>query len=106
MRPFSILTTAVALASMNDLAAAETHTVSDDLEDRSKLPDICYGVALSDASDFGPYQAGALIGLLEHQQVIEESYQVVTGVSLGALNAYILASHRADEKAKAVEKLR
>jgi len=29
-------------------------------------PDKCYGIALSDASDFGPYQAGALIGLLKH----------------------------------------
>lgn len=30
----------------------------------------------------------------------------MTGVSLGALNAYILASHKSDEKAKAVDKLR
>ena len=34
-----------------------------DTEDR---PEKCYGIALADSTDFGPYQAGALIGLLKH----------------------------------------
>jgi hypothetical protein len=46
-------------------------------------------MALADAVDMGPYQAGALIGLLKHQGKIGERYQVFTGVALGALNAYI-----------------
>ena len=37
----------------------------EDTDDPNR-PDKCYGIALSDASDFGPYQAGALIRLLEH----------------------------------------
>ena len=73
------------------LAIASAHDHGDvDLND---LPDQCYGIALSDASDFGPYQAGALIGLLKHQLVTKENYQVITGVALGAINAYILATH-------------
>ena len=38
----------------------------DKWEGNEPRPDKCYGIALSDASDFGPYQAGALIGLLKH----------------------------------------
>jgi hypothetical protein len=57
--------------------------------DPATRPKKCYGVALSDATDMGPYQAGALIGLLKHQAKIGEKYQVFTGVALGALNAYI-----------------
>ena len=37
-------------------------------------PKKCYGIALADATDFGPYQAGALIGLLTHQDKIGEKY--------------------------------
>jgi hypothetical protein len=33
--------------------------------DDGDMPDECYGLALSDSNDFGPYQAGALIGLLQ-----------------------------------------
>jgi hypothetical protein len=32
--------------------------------DPATRPKKCYGVALSDATDLGPYEAGALIGLL------------------------------------------
>ena len=74
-----------AICALTSLVSAESSTISDDLSSLEDRPDICYGIALSDASDFGPYQAGALIGLLEHQKIVQESYQVVTGVSLGAL---------------------
>ena len=37
----------------------------------------------------GPYQAGALVGLLKKG----EQYDIVTGVTMGAINAYILALH-------------
>ena len=43
----------------------------DELKDEKLDPEKklgkCYGIALADATDFGPYQAGALIGLLKHQ---------------------------------------
>lgn len=34
--------------------------------DPDTRPRKCYGIALADSTDFGPYQAGALIGLLKH----------------------------------------
>ena len=53
----------------------------------------CYGIALADAIDSGPYQAGALIGLLQSGQV----YDVITGVSMGAINTYIMALHEKND---------
>ena len=61
--------------------------------DPATRPPKCYGMALADAPDMGPYQAGALLGLLKHQAKIGEKYQVFTGVSIGALNAYIASMY-------------
>ena len=44
----------------------EALLVSASLASADDKEDICYGLSLSDASDIGPYQAGALIGLLKH----------------------------------------
>jgi uncharacterized membrane protein len=46
-------------------SAVHTDDVPEAL-DAATRPDKCYGIALADATDFGPYQAGALIGLLKH----------------------------------------
>lgn len=58
-------------------------------------PDKCYGLALSDAINLGPYQAGVMQGLIKELKLTGGSsgtmYEVVTGVSLGALNAHILS---------------
>jgi len=87
------LISVAAICSSSMVNAAESHH-----EERTEgSPDICYGLSLSDASDIGPYQAGALIGLLRHQQKTGEKYQIVTGVALGALNAYILATNKPDD---------
>ena len=64
-------------------------------------PPKCLGLALSDAMDIGPYQAGALIGLLKNGQ----EYEVITGVTMGALNAYILALHEKDEVNETIKEL-
>lgn len=37
----------------------------------------------------GPYQAGAVIGLLKNGH----KYDVITGVTFGAINGYIIALH-------------
>jgi len=91
-----------ALAAISNLpevvfAAHATQEDDDTWGEGEERPAQCHGIALSDASDFGPYQAGALIGLLNHQKLTGERYHVVTGVALGALNAYILATHKSDE---------
>ncbi len=51
--------------------------------------------------DIGPYQAGALIGLLRNGQ----KYEVITGVTHGAINGYILAMHTDDEVEETIEEL-
>jgi predicted acylesterase/phospholipase RssA len=95
MRSLASLFSTALLASCT-LANNDAHLI-DEHDSTDGLPDKCYGIALSDASDFGPYQAGALISLLKHQQLTGERYHVVTGVALGAINAYILATHTKDD---------
>ena len=47
-----------------------------------------------------------MIGLLEHQEVTGEHYHIVTGVALGAINAYVLATHKPDEIQDTIKMLR
>lgn len=66
----------------------------------------CFGLALSDATFAGPFQAGAMIGLLKEQQEGQE-YQVITGVGNGAVNGYIMALHdQQTERTKTIQELR
>ena len=58
-----------------------------------RLPDKCHGIALSDSQDLGPYQAGAIAGLIENLESSEIAYTTVTGVALGAINAYLLSQY-------------
>ena len=51
-------------------------------------PDKCYGLALSDSINLGPYQAGVIQGLFSE---IDPRYEVISGVSLGAINAHIVS---------------
>ena len=73
--------------------------------DPDNRPKKCYGIALADSTDFGPYQAGALIGLLKHQQRTGETYAVITGMALGAINAYMMSLYEAHEVTKAETEL-
>ena len=65
--------------------------LSDEKLDPEDREGKCYGIALADATDFGPYQAGAIIGLLKHQESVGQKYSVITGIALGAINAYIMS---------------
>lgn len=60
----------------------------------------CHGLALASGKSYGPYQAGAIYAMLE--QVVKEAnetgtfngtWDAVSGVTEGALNAYILSMH-------------
>ena len=96
------------IATIYSIAAASGengHSHSDWHDDDEERPEQCYGIALSDASDFGPFQAGALTGLLKHQELTGEHYHIVTGVALGAINAYILATHKPDEITETIDML-
>ena len=65
----------------------------------------CYGLALSDSADLGPYQAGVLIGLVQHLSSEDIAYKSVSGVALGAINAYILSRYAVGEEANAAKRL-
>mmetsp|Transcript_17696 Transcript_17696/g.29925 ORF Transcript_17696/g.29925 Transcript_17696/m.29925 type:complete len:273 (+) Transcript_17696:211-1029(+) len=66
----------------------------------------CYGLALSDSNNLGPYQAGAIMGLLhELNHIGLPSHQVVSGVSLGALNGYIFSQHGFGDEAGIIGQL-
>ena len=84
----------------------EEETPSPEFLDPVKRVGKCYGIALADSTDFGPYQAGALIGLLKHQHRTGESYAVITGIALGAINAYIMSLFESHEVEEAENELR
>ena len=60
----------------------------------------CHGLALSSGSNVGPYQAGALQALLE-----SGTWDTISGVTEGALNAYILSLYDKDEPLAAKDHL-
>jgi predicted acylesterase/phospholipase RssA len=65
----------------------------------SAASDKCYGLALSSGKNVGPYQAGALQAMLEGG-----SWDAISGVTEGALNAYILSLYK-DEPLAAADHL-
>lgn len=95
-----------AIAVFTDEAKAHEEECLPQASEEEERPAQCIGIALSNASDYGPYQAGALVGLLKHQKLTGERYHVSTGVALGALNAYALATHKDEEISETIEFLR
>lgn len=53
----------------------------------------CRAIAFSGGCDKGPYEAGVLLGLVKNLPVGEAYYDVVTGVSVGAINALVLSRY-------------
>jgi predicted patatin/cPLA2 family phospholipase len=47
----------------------------------------CYILALEGGGDKGAYQAGVIAGLIENLNTTQTQYDVVTGISVGAINA-------------------
>jgi predicted acylesterase/phospholipase RssA len=54
----------------------------------------CRGLAFAGSGDKGPYQIGAFKGLYDSLGSEEIKYDVVTGVSVGALNAMLLSQYK------------
>ena len=68
----------------------------EDGKDTTKIigdrPKKCFGLVLSDSHSVGPYQAGVIKGLTHEMRATRDAeYQVVSGISLGALNAHIFS---------------
>ena len=65
----------------------------------------CHCLALSDSHNIGPYQAGVIIGLTtDLASTGQVDYDVISGISLGALNAFIVSSTQYGEKPAVIRK--
>jgi predicted patatin/cPLA2 family phospholipase len=51
----------------------------------------CRAVAFAGGCDKGPYEAGVLLGLVKNLPLGSAEYDVVTGISVGAINALVLS---------------
>ena len=95
-----------AVVATSEFQNFEEHTVdhvnsAEEKLDPKTRPLKCYGLALADATYNGPYQAGALVGLLKKQKPGQE-YQVITGVAMGAINGYIMSLYDKSDKSSII----
>lgn len=65
----------------------------------------CRILALGGNSDRGPYEAGAIVGLIQNLPSGEATWDVVTGNGVGAFNALILSNYALGSEASAVAQL-
>ena len=65
----------------------------------------CYALALEGGGDKGAYQAGALAQIIEDSDADEIQYDVVSGVSVGSINAGFLAGFSKGQELEAVEEM-
>ena len=67
--------------------------------------DKCRALALGGGNDYGAYQAGAVIGLINNLPAGESSWDVVTGTGVGALNALLISQVPKGEESSIVNNL-
>lgn len=65
----------------------------------------CRVLALRGGGSKGAYEAGVLKGLIKNLDPLEYQYDIVVGVSVGALNAAVLAVHELGDEKNAVDEL-
>ena len=65
----------------------------------------CRALAMRGGGSKGAYEVGVLKGLVKYLEAKEREYDVVVGVSVGALNAAILAVHDIGNETAAVDQL-
>ena len=79
---------------MAGLVAAADHTAKED--------DVCRALVLSGGGNNGAWEVGVLYGLVNNGIESDFAYDVVTGVSVGSINAIAMAGWQVgDEKAMA-----
>ena len=66
----------------------------------------CRALVLEGGGDKGAYQAGAIRGLFESLPRNESAYDVISGVSIGAINGVSYALHRPGDEDEATNFLR
>jgi len=63
----------------------------------------CRALALEGGGDQGSYQVGVLKSFVEYLPAEEVQYDVITGVSVGSINAMALAMHKIGDEKSAVD---
>lgn len=72
----------------------------------SKSPDgKCRALALRGGGSKGSYEVGFLKGMINNLDPIDYRYDVVVGVSIGAINAALLALYEPGQEKAAVDEL-
>ena len=65
----------------------------------------CRALAIGGGNDFGAYEAGAVIGLIQGLPLQEAQWDIVTGIGVGATNALMLSMYPKGQEASAATKL-
>ena len=65
----------------------------------------CRILVLRGGGVHGAYEAGALQAMIENLDPIDYAYDYISGVSVGAVNAAVLAGFEKGQEAKGLEKL-
>ena len=59
--------------------------------EKNTLSDVCRALVLSGGGNNGSWEVGALWGLVNYGNLADFAYEVVTGVSAGAINTSVIA---------------
>lgn len=98
-----IFTTLLSLALFSHSVLSEhtNHSNSNVTKKEGK----CFGLALSDGADYGPYQAGVIRTLVQNITRENRTYHTVSGVGLGGINAFIMSRYEMGDEMAAVDAL-
>eukprot|EP00347_Sterkiella_histriomuscorum_P000862 403374237 len=85
------------------LSVISTHAQTQQIGNTNQ--DKCYGLVLSDAIDLGPHQAGVMSHYIQMMAQKNLTYNTVSGVGVGALNAYLYSLYQQGEETKLIQDL-
>ncbi|CDW79623.1 patatin-like phospholipase family protein [Stylonychia lemnae] len=74
--------------------------------DKPAKLDKCYGLVLSDGIDLGPYQAGVLSHYTKAMLEINQTYNFISGVGVGGINAFLFAQQNDSNKNLSLDEIK
>ena len=90
------------LKSINVLLLAVYATAKED-QDKSSQKEKCRILSFHGGGIHGSFEAGVLKALMEHMPTEEVKYDIISGVSIGAINAAVFALYPKGEEKEAAE---
>ena len=89
--------------SIEGLAAASLGAMPDEGTYAAATQDSCRALVLSGGASNGAWDVGVLYGLVNYATPSDYEYDVVTGVSVGSINALFLAGYPKGQEVQMVE---